>query len=486
MAIVEESLNLHVNVENVQQHELRRRVFGLAWPVIAENGLETLLGVVDTFLVAHLAQSAVALAGVGSAVQAMQFLLAALAALSIGASVLVAQAVGARDLKRANTLARQSLLWSVVLSVPLAFGGFLIPGAVIGLFGLEPAAADIGVHYMRVTMGTSVVLTGLFIGGGVLRGAGDTRTPMLITTFANVVNVPLAYGLIYGHFGLPELGAVGSAWATFVARGIALVILLVVLWRGKNRAGIAIRGKEGWRVDWRPDFQVARRVLTIGVPAALEQIMGTAAFFAGTIVVGHLGTALFAANRIAFIALSLSFLPGFGFAMAAMALMGQSVGARRIEEGAAAVRIATQGALAWMSGMAVLTLIFAPQLMSVFSSDPAVIEAGAAGMRVVALAMPPMAFVFVQGGGMRGYGDTRTPLFIFGIGVWVSVGLGALGLATIGGGLVTTSAAWVVLGPVMAWLSINRFRAGVKGLTRASRERAAAHAAAAHAAEATY
>src|SRR5512141_405856 len=301
--LVEESLNLHEDTarvdQRVDQNVLRRRVFGLAWPVIAENGLETLLGLVDTMLVAHLAMSAIALAGVGSAVQAMQFLLAALAALSIGSSVLVAQAVGAGDLARANTLARQSLLWSVILSLPLAMGGFLIPGLVIGLFGLEPAAAEIGAHYMQVTMGTAVVLTGLFIGGGVLRGAGDSRTPMIITTIANGINVVLAYGLIYGHFGLPNLGAVGSAWATFVARGIALVILLVVLWQGKNHAGITIRGRGGWHLD----TQVARRVLTIGLPAAMEQILVTGAFFAGTIVVGHLGTTLFAANRISFIAL---------------------------------------------------------------------------------------------------------------------------------------------------------------------------------------
>src|SRR5512143_1285732 len=144
MALGESSLPLPVVVK---PSALRLRVFGLAWPVIAENGLETLLGIVDTMLVSHLAQSAIALSGVGSAVQVMQFLLAALGALSIGASVLVAQAVGARDIPRANRLARQSLLWSVVLSIPLAAGGFLIPGLLMGFFGLEPAAADIGVHY---------------------------------------------------------------------------------------------------------------------------------------------------------------------------------------------------------------------------------------------------------------------------------------------------------------------------------------------------
>src|SRR5918912_1513 len=98
-----------------------RRVFALAWPVIGENLLETLLGIVDTLLVAGLGTAAIA--GVGSAQQIMFFLLAALSGLSVGSSILVAQAVGARDLGHASRLARQSILWSLILSVPLALLG---------------------------------------------------------------------------------------------------------------------------------------------------------------------------------------------------------------------------------------------------------------------------------------------------------------------------------------------------------------------------
>ncbi len=153
---------------------LRRRVLGLAWPVIGENLLETLLGIVDTLLVAGLGTAAVA--GVGSGLQIMFFVLAALSALSVGSSILVAQAVGARDLVGASRLARQSLLWSVLFSVPLALVGFGLAGPLIGVFGLEPEVQRIGVGYLQVTMGTVVVLVALVIGSGVLRGAGDTRT----------------------------------------------------------------------------------------------------------------------------------------------------------------------------------------------------------------------------------------------------------------------------------------------------------------------
>ncbi len=431
--------------------ELRRRVFGLAWPVIGENMLETLLGVVDTFLVAGL--GAAALAGVGSAMQVMFFLISALTALAIGSSVLVAQSIGARDTANASIFARQSLLWSVIFSVPLAILGLIFSAPVIGLFGLEADVALIGVQYLHVTMGTVVVLVGLFIGGGVLRGAGDSRTPMVVTAIANVINAVLAYALIFGTFGLPAMGAVGSAWATFIARAVALALLVAVLWRGRN--GVSISGWSGWR----PQFDVARQVLRIGIPAALEQMLTSAAFFAMAVMVAHLGTAMVAAHRLVFTAISFSFLPGIGFAIAATALVGQSIGARRMREGAAAARIATNWGAIWMGLMGVVLFIFARPILSLFSDDATVIENGVAGLRVVALVQPIWAVMFVQSGALRGMGNTRYPLIVGSLGIWVAVTLAYIFLHTLGGGLVAVWSAFLVATPITAFFLWRQFRA---------------------------
>ena len=438
------------------KRDMRRRVWRLAGPVIGENFLETLLGIVDTLLVAGL--GAVAIAGVGSALQVMFFMISVLSALSIGTAVLVAQAIGAGDTARAGRLGRQSLLWSVIFSIPLTLVGFLLSGPIVSLFGLEPDVARIGTQYLQVTMGTVVVLVALFIGGGVLRGAGDARTPMRVTALANVVNVALAYGMIYGHFGLPALGPVGSAWATFLARSLALVLLVAALWRGRN--GVTISGRGGWL----PDFKVARQVLGIGIPAAFEQVLVSSAFLALALVVARLGTEVLAAHRIAFNALSLSFLPGIGFGIAATALVGQSVGARRIAEGGAAARVATQWAVIWMSVIAVLLVVFAPQVLHLFTSDPAVIAAGVPGLRVLALTQPFWAVLFVQSGALRGTGNTRFPLVVSGSGIWLSVALAFVLLETVGGGLVAVWVAFLALAPVIAFLMWRRFRRTVAEL----------------------
>lgn len=439
---------------------MRRRVLGLAGPVIGENLLETLLGIVDTILVAGL--GAAAIAGVGSGLQVMFFIISALSALAIGSSVLVAQAIGAGERGRASELARQSLVWSGILSIPLALAGLLFSAPLVSVFGLEPDVAGIATAYLQVTMGTVVVLVALFIGGGVLRGVGDSRTPMVVTGIANVVNAGLAYAMIYGEFGFPALGAVGSAWATFLARALALGLMIRVLWKGRN--GVSIAGRRGWL----PDRRIAGDVLRLGVPAAVEQVLISAAFLALSIVVARLGTSILAAHRIAFTALSFSFLPGIGFGIAATALVGQSIGARRPAEARAAAREATFWAVVWMGLISLGLLIFAPQAMRVFTDDPAVVSAGSQGLRVVALAQPFWAILFVQSGAIRGTGNTRFPLVVTGGGIWVSVLLGWLLIGTIGGGLVSVWLAFLLVAPLMAALHWRRFRRTITAQVLAS------------------
>lgn len=435
---------------------IRTRVLNLAWPVIGENMLETLLGIVDVALVGVLGASAIA--GVGAAQQGLYLLISILAALSIGCSVLVAQAIGARDAARASHLARQSLLWSVVISVPLVIIGFIFTGPYIGIFGMDAAATEIGIGYMHVTMGTVVVLVGLFIGSGVLRGAGDSRTPFIVTAIANVINVPLVYGLINGALGLPNLGAVGSAWATFIARAVALGLLLMALWQGRN--GVSIRHANSWRLD----FSTIKQVLTIGVPAAIEQVLTTMAFTALTVLVGSLGTVALAAHRLVISITSFSFLPGFGFAIAATSLIGQSIGAKKFEDIKPIARIAATWAAIWMGAIGLLLILFAPWALRLFTQDQVVIDAGELALRVLGFAQVGWAIQLVYSGGLRGMGDTRSPLVLFAGGMWVSVGLAALVLRLVGGGLAMVWSAVLITTPLIAALMVWRFVGKVRQL----------------------
>ena len=131
-----------VSLPAPSQAAIRRRVITLAWPVISENFLQTLLGIVDTIMVAQLGPAA--LAGVGAAIQLMFFVISALSALSVGSSVLVAQAIGGHRVADAGRYAKQSLVWSVLLSIPLILVGLLLARPALGIFGMEPEVTEIG------------------------------------------------------------------------------------------------------------------------------------------------------------------------------------------------------------------------------------------------------------------------------------------------------------------------------------------------------
>ena len=418
---------------------LRRRVLGLAGPVIGENLLQTLLGVVDTLLVAGL--GTVALAGVGTALQVVFVIIAALSALSVGASVLVAQAVGRANFADAGRLARQAIIWSILIAIPITALGLPLAPAIIQLFGVAPDVALVASDYLSVTMGAIGALILMLIVSGVLRGAGDSRTPMLVTGLINVINVGLCYLLIYGAFGLPGMGAVGSAWGTLISRVIGAGLLITVIWYGRN--GVRAAGGSWW-----PQLSAFRNVLRIGFPAALEEVLVIGAFATLTPVVASLGTVSLAAHRVAINVLSLSFLPGIGFGLAATALVGNAVGAARPAEARAVTLIAMRWAIAWMGGLGLIFLFGAPLLVRLFSADPLLIDEGANAVRIVALTQPFWAITFVLGGALRGTGDTRTPLWITGVAVWLAVVIAYAAVNLLTPHLWAVWGAFLVIGPI--------------------------------------
>jgi putative MATE family efflux protein len=434
----------------------QRRVLGLAVPIIGENLLQTLVGAVDTFMVARLGSASVA--GIGTAVELVFFVIAALSAVGIGATVLVSQAIGAGDRERANRLARQALVWGVVLAIPVSVLGTLLAPSAIALFGTEPEVAAAATTYVEIVAATSVTLLLTFVCGAVLRGAGDSRTPLYAAMLANVVNVVVAYGLIFGRYGLPEIGVAGSAWGAASGRAAGATLLLILLLRG--RRAISVRGRAGWR----PKVATARQLLRLGVPAALEEMLLAGGFTTMLAVVAMIGTSALAAQQIGFTALAIAFLPALGFSTAATALVGQSIGAEDRRAARIATAIALRWAVAWMALGAATYVVLARPVMRAFTDDPAVIAEGVASLRVLSLGLPLWAVWFVTGGALRGSGDTRTPMVTSAVLVWSAVALAYAAVRWFDGGLAAVWLTFTVTVPIAAvgnWVALRqRLRSG--------------------------
>jgi putative MATE family efflux protein len=420
----------------------QKRVLGLATPIIGENLLHTMVGAVDTFLVARLGAAAVA--GVGIGFEFVFFIISILSAIDIGATVLVAQSIGAGDKERANRLARQAIVWGLLLAIPVSVLMYRAAPTIVGLFGAEPEVTAAGIAYLEVIAATAVALFLSFVCGAVLRGAGDSRTPLVAATIANVINVAVAYTLIQGKFGFPALGVAGSAWGAAAGRAIGATFMLAMMVSG--RRAVSLRGSWGWR----PQPAVARQIFSLGIPAALEQMLSSGAFLTLVAVVALIGTPALAAQQIAFTALSTAFLPGIAFSIAATALVGQSFGARVPGDARKAWNISLRWAMVWLGIGGAIVFFFGGRLMGIFSNDPAVIANGEGALRALGVALPFWAVWFVSAGSLRGSGDTRTPLIIGASSMWLAVGLAWVGIrffdapfawVWVAFGLVTTPAA---------------------------------------------
>jgi putative MATE family efflux protein len=423
----------------------------LAWPVIAEQMLQSLVGVVDVALVGRL--SAASVAGVGTGTQLLQVAISAMGAVAVGTTVLVAVATGGRQEREAAHVTRQSLVVGVAMGLLLALVGWTMAHTLIAALGPEPAVIEQGAIFLHLSSLGAVPLVVMLVAGGALRGAGDARTPLYASMAMNVVNVIVAYVLIFGAFGLPALGVAGSALGGVAGRLVGATVLLLFL----RRRRILGAGTGRWSLD----LPVVGRVLGIGIPTAIEQTMLSLGFLLYGAMVISLGTAVYATQRITFQVINLAYMPGFGFATAATTLTGQSLGAGRTDLVGTATRAALRQALFWMTLAGVLFAVFADPVMRLFSTDPEVIALGSIALPVLCLAQPFWAIGQVYAGTLRGAGDARFPMMATSVGMWgVRLPLAYLLGIVLGFGLPGVYLTSAFDSGLRAYLNWRRYRSG--------------------------
>jgi putative MATE family efflux protein len=388
--------------------EVDRAVRHLAWPVIGEQLLHTLVGVVNMVIVGRL--GAAQLAGVGAATQLVALVVSAVASVSVGTTVLVARHSGARDARAAGHVTQQSLLAGAAIGVLIALLGWTQADHLIRLLGAEEAVVREGDVYLRVGALGWPALVLMLVAGGAMRGAGDTRTPLHASLSMNAVNVAIAWPLALGLFGLPPLGVMGVAIAAALGPVAGAGVILALLFR--------MPPLRFTRASWRWDSRTVARVLRIGVPTSVEQTLLSAGFLLYGAMVISLGTAVYAAQRITFQVFNLAFMPAFGYATAATTLTGQSLGAGRPDRAAAATRAALRQVMLWMVATGLVSAAGAWPMMYLFTADPQVIRLGALAMPVLSLAQPFWGISNVYAGSLRGAGDSRFPMLATTLGMW--------------------------------------------------------------------
>lgn len=400
-----------IPIEKLTKADLPRTVIQLAWPVVLETTLFGLGGIINTILVGRLGASALAAVGLGQQVEFM--IQVSFAAVTVGATAVVSRHVGAKEIREANQAIGQALTLAVLLGLLFSFFLWAFAGPAMKLLRGRPDVIKLGVEYLRAVAFSFLPSFIIAAGGSCFRGAGNTRTPMMVMGAVTICNIFLGYLLIYGGLGFPSLGVRGAGVAAAFSRLTGAVIILTLLIRGCGL--LKYRLSSSWPLDW----TMVRRIFRIGLPAGLEQIQLQSAMIVYTVILSSLGTMVYAAHSIAMRIEGLAFMPGFGFGMAAMALVGQSLGAGRPELGELAAHLARKYAMMVMSIVGAIMFFFGKGMAFLFISDLQVITLAALGLKIWALAMPMMGTSNTLAGGLRGAGDTRWVLLIMTGCIWL-------------------------------------------------------------------
>lgn len=388
---------------NSRPSQIRRAVLTLALPVTVSSLLQRTEGILDIFLVGGLGATAIAAVGIGQLL--VFFAVTVVASLTVGATVVIAQLWGARRFTDAGQAAVHVLALALVISLALMALGILVSRPAMKLLGAAPDVVTLAGPYLDIIFLVIPFTIVIQVLSGILHGTADTRTPMYAMIGVNLLHVLLAYPLIYGRWGFPNLGINGAAVAVGAAESVGVLVLLI-------RCSTLFVRPTRLRRD------LARAVWDVGLPVFGERVVQQVGVLLYTKLVLMYGTVAYAAHQVGLSIEAFSFLPGYGFAVAAATMAGQSIGAGKYARAKLENWEANRLAACVMAGMGLLFFFFPYALLRAFTDDPAVIELGTLFLKIVALLQIPLALTMVLSGSLRGAGDTRYIMGTTIVGMW--------------------------------------------------------------------
>jgi MATE family, multidrug efflux pump len=388
-----------------------RALLSLAGPIVLANVLQTVYQLTDTFWLGRLGADAVA--AVSLSFPIIFLLISIGGGLAVAGAILVAQYYGSRDMARVDHVAAQTFGAVIAVSLLLSVVGYFLSGLLVGLLGAAPAVMREAVRYMQISFIGLVFVFAYFVFQSLMRGVGDVHTPLYVVAFTVVVNFFLDPLFILGLGPFPRLGVAGAAWATIGAQGLAALIGVALLFSG--RYGIHLHGR-----DLAPDLPLIRRILFLGVPASVEQSVRALGLSVMMALVAGFGTTVLASYGIGTRILSFIIIPALGLSMATSTLVGQNIGAQKLDRAERTAWLSVRLAFGGLTGVGVLLFLLARPITAVFiPGDPQVIDSGARFIRIMAFSFGFLGVQQVLGGAFRGAGDTVAAMILAIVTLWV-------------------------------------------------------------------
>ena len=385
-----------------------RSIIMLAIPMVLEMLMESVFAVVDIFWVAHLGADAVATVGL---TESMLTLLYALAiGLGLGATAMVARRIGERNPEGAARAAVQAIALGVIISVLVAIIGVLYADKLLALMGGSPWVLEHGASFTKIMFAGNASILLLFLINAIFRGAGDAAIAMRVLWLANSINIVLGPCFIFGIGPFPELGVAGAAVATTIGRSTGVLYALSKLIRAGGRFDIR-------KHHLKLEPAIMARLLRLSGTATFQVFIGMASWIGLIRTISSFGSDALAGYTIGIRVIIFALLPSWGVANAAATMVGQSLGAGKPDRAERAVWRAGFYNMIVLGTVGLGFVLFARQIIGLFTTDPNIVPYGVDCLRIVAYGFLFYAWGMVITQSFNGAGDTWTPtiinLFVF-------------------------------------------------------------------------
>lgn len=395
-------------------------ILSLAGPTMMEQLMNTAVQYVDTAMVGALGTQATA--AVGSTGTVNWLVNSTVSAVGVGFLALISQACGEGNLAKAKKASAQSVLAVLFCGVLFTILTLFLSPYIPVWMQVEPDTQELASHYFFILYSPMLFRTATIIFGTVLRAAGDTKSPMRVGIFVNIINVVLNFFMIYPTrdclIGEAVIVIPGAGWGVYgaaLASAISFVIgglgMTVILWKHTT---ISPRG-----YGIRPDKQILKPCMRVAFPNALQRFGTCFGYVVFASMINSLGDIATAAHTVANTVESAFYIPAYGMQTAAATLAGNSIGERNEQKLKQLARriLCIEIILMLISG-GILYLV-APGMVKLFSKDAQVILLGSTVLRMVALSEPFYGVSIIIEGMLQGMGKTLFPLAINLIGMWV-------------------------------------------------------------------
>lgn len=427
--------------EKKSKYKMIPVIFALAWPTMLEEFMQTAVQYIDTAMVGSL--GTLATAAVGSTSTVNWLIGSSISAIGIGFLSYIARSFGAGDKESARRASAQAVLAVIISGIIFTILTTVLSPYVPVWMQVDESIKETASTYFLIIYAPMLPRAASIIFGTVLRGAGDTKTPMVCGVIVNIINVILNFFLIYetrmiNVFGLEfkmlgaGLGVIGAALASAIAFTVGGILITIAVFRHPTVS------PKGYSLKPNPD--VLRPCMKVAIPNMFQRFTTSLGYVVFASMINSLGDVATAAHTIANTVESAFYIPGYGMQSAAATLAGNTLGARdkkRMNELTTMIIIVEVLMMIVTGG---LLFVFAPEMMRLFTDDSEVIGLGTTVLRMVALSEPIFGVAIVIEGIMQGVGKTVTPFVFNVIGMW--------GIRIVGTFICTT---FFSLGLVSAW-----------------------------------